>query len=165
MVRPRWLTRNVLAFFLLGLLNNLTFVLNSAGAGDILPDAIAVVYIIQSLPELLVKATAPFWWHRSTYRAKIIFTGCCFAVNMVLVSSNLGLPVPLQLLGVALSDLGGGLGEASVLALSQFYEDPGWQLSAWSSGTGLAGVLGYLLQMYVLPHFGIASRWPRNILE
>ena len=33
--------RNVLAFFLLGLLNNLTFVLNSAGAGD---SALAVDY-------------------------------------------------------------------------------------------------------------------------
>ena len=134
--------RNTIAFFLLGLLNNLTYVVNNADAGAILPGSIAVIYIINTIPELAVKATAPFWWHRASYRAKVIFTGCCFAANLVLVSGGLDLPTWAKLLGVALSDLGGGLGEASVLALSQFYDRPAVMLSAWSSGTGAAGVVG-----------------------
>ena len=154
-VRPH---RNTVAFFFLGLLNNLTYVVNNAGAGDILPDSIAVIYIINTLPELALKATAPFWWHCATYKTKVRITGCCFSINLVLVSAGLGFPVWAQLLGVALSDLGGGLGEASVLALSQFYDRPGVMLSAWSSGTGAAGVVGYLLSMFVLPLLPVAGR-------
>ena len=152
------LSRPVVAFFLLGTLNNLTFVVNNAGAQQILPGNVGVIYIINCLPELLVKATAPFWWHLFTYRAKIVFAGACFAANMLLVNAGLGLPVGMRLLGVALSDLGGGLGEASHLALSQVYTDPRSQLSAWSSGTGAAGVVGYLLSIYVLPHLQTAGR-------
>jgi hypothetical protein len=130
-VRPH---RNTVAFFFLGLLNNLTYVVNNAGAGDILPDSIAVIYIINTLPELALKATAPFWWHCATYKTKVRITGCCFSINLVLVSAGLGFPVWAQLLGVALSDLGGGLGEASVLALSQFYDRPAGQLFTLSLG-------------------------------
>ena len=38
--------RTIAAFFLLGLFNNLTFVINSASAPSILPGAIGIVYII-----------------------------------------------------------------------------------------------------------------------
>jgi hypothetical protein len=79
----------------------------------------------------------------------------------VLVSSGINFPVWLKLFGVALSDCGGGLGEANTLALSQFYDDPSAQLSAWSSGTGAAGVVGYLLAMFVLPHL---PTWGRLLL-
>ena len=57
---------------------------------------------------------------------------------MILVNADLGLPTGWKLLGVALSDLGGGLGEASMLALSQSYSDTRTCLSAWSAGTGAA---------------------------
>ena len=38
--------RTIAAFFLLGLFNNLTFVINSASAPSILPGAVGIVYII-----------------------------------------------------------------------------------------------------------------------
>jgi hypothetical protein len=73
--------------------------------------------------------------------------GVCFGVNMALVHAGLDLPVWVKLLGVALNDFGSGLGEASVLGLSQFYPDSRTLLTAWSSGTGMAGVVGYLISM------------------
>ena len=105
--------RKLAAFFLLGLFNNLTFVVNSASATSILPGAVAVVYIVNCVPELLVKLSAPFWWHWFSYRTKVLFTGCCFLANMILTNPGFGFSTPLQLLGVGLSDLGGGLGEAT----------------------------------------------------
>mmetsp|Transcript_49245 Transcript_49245/g.130424 ORF Transcript_49245/g.130424 Transcript_49245/m.130424 type:complete len:424 (-) Transcript_49245:51-1322(-) len=153
--------RNNVAFFLLGLLNNLPGVINNAGASNILPGAIAVVYIINTSPQLLLKLTAPFWWERLSYRTKITIAGLCFAANLVLVSGGLHLPLGVTLLGVALSDIGSGLGECSVLALSQFYDNPKNKLNAWSSGTGAAGVVGYLLSMFVLPNI---PTWGKLVL-
>jgi hypothetical protein len=45
---------------------------------------------------------------------------------------------PVQLLGVVFSALQGGLGEASCLALSAFYDSRA-SITFWSSGTGFAG--------------------------
>ena len=101
---------------------------------------------------------APFWWQLATYRTKILAAGCCFAANLLLVSAKLGFGVGWQLLGIALSDLGGGLGEASLLAISQAYAEPQTCLSGFSSGTGAAGVLGYLLSMFVLPKLHTHAR-------
>ena len=150
--------RTVVAFFLLGLFNNLTFVINSAAAPAILPGAVGVVYIINCVPGLLVKLTAPFWWHWFSYRTKVLFVGGCFLGNMTLTNPGFAFSTPLQLLGVGIGELGSGLGEATVLALSQFYPSPKHQLSGWSSGTGLAGVFGYLLSMFALP---LLSSWAR----
>ena len=59
-------SKATVAFFLMGTLNNLTFVVNAAGASELLPGQVALVYIINSSPELLVKGTAPLWWHWSS---------------------------------------------------------------------------------------------------
>eukprot|EP00965_Chrysotila_dentata_P086808 2865111-Pleurochrysis_carterae.AAC.1 len=91
-----------------------------------------------------------------------------FLVALLLVSlqapvgRHTNVPIALRLAGVGLGDFGSGLGEASALALSQFYPDPRRTLSAWSCGTGLAGVLGYLVAQYVMPQLmpgGFAGRF------
>lgn len=51
--------------------------------------------------------------------------------------------VPLALLGVALGSFQFGLGESSFLALTSFFEPSRQALSAWSSGTGFAGIFGF----------------------
>ena len=61
---------------------------------------------------------------------------------LALVTVGYGGSTPVQLLGVCLAALQGGLGEASFLALSSFYDTPR-ALTAWSSGTGFAGIFGY----------------------
>lgn len=53
-------------------------------------------------------------------------------------------PPDAQLAGVAVVALQGGLGEATVLALCARYPPTAAALTAWSSGTGAAGVFGYL---------------------
>lgn len=59
-----------------------------------------------------------------------------------LVTVGYGRSTAVQLMGVCFSSLQGGLGEASFLALASFYDTPR-ALTAWSSGTGFAGIFGY----------------------
>lgn len=45
---------------------------------------------------------------------------------------------------MALCSLQGGLGESTILALSSRYTNARASLTAWASGTGFAGVFGYV---------------------
>ena len=132
----------------MGFLTNVTYVVNNAGAGDIAPGNYALIYACGVLPSVLIKLSAPYWFHRVPYRARIAIAGACAALNFVLVMY--GPTVGVQLLGVALASVQGGIGEATGLALSQFYREPKRCLVMWSSGTGFAGPGGYLISNYVL---------------
>ena len=114
--------RNVVGFWLMGFFTNVTYVVNNAGAGDIVPGNYALIYVCGVLPSFLIKLTAPYWFHRVPYRVRILIAGVCAALNFVLVMYG---PTPgVQLLGVALAAVQGGIGEATGLALSQFYREP-----------------------------------------
>lgn len=55
----------------------------------------------------------------------------------------------MELFGVALGSLGGGMGEASLLALAgKLDDDHGGLITAFSSGTGLAGVFGFAWHVF-----------------
>lgn len=62
-----------------------------------------------------------------------------------------------QLIGVGCSALQGGIGEASFLALASFYDTP-MALSAWSSGTGFAGIFGYAWVFFLKDALGFSNR-------
>lgn len=53
--------RNSVAFFLLGLINNSSYVIMMAFAKDIMPAAVGWVYLVNVLPALVVKLSAPYW--------------------------------------------------------------------------------------------------------
>ncbi len=140
--------RNVLGFWLLGFFNNVAYVVNNAGAGDIVPGDYGLIYVCGVLPSFLIKLTAPYWFHFVPYRVRVAVSGGCVALNFVLVMY--GPSVEAKLLGVALGAVQSGLGEATLLAMSQFYAEPKRCLVMWSSGTGFAGPGGYILSLYVL---------------
>lgn len=132
----------------MGFLNNVTYVVNNAGAGDIVPGNYALIYVFGVLPSFLIKLTAPYWFHRVPYRVRIAIAGVCAALNFVLVMYG---PSPaIQLIGVALAAVQGGIGEATCLAMSQFYHEPKRLIVMWSSGTGFAGPGGYMISLYLL---------------
>ena len=66
----------------------------------------------------------------------------CEAVISISISTELSMTtsegVLVQLFGVVLGSLQGGLGEASCLAMAAFY-DSRRVITFWSSGTGFAG--------------------------
>ncbi|KAI9907858.1 hypothetical protein PsorP6_003206 [Peronosclerospora sorghi] len=106
--------RNVLAFWMLGFINNIGYVVMIAGAQEIAAGGVGLVYFFDIFPALLVKLSGPYWFHFVSYHQRVAFSG-----------------------------LQSGMMEASFLAMSSFYQSPLQCLTCWSSGTGLAGVGGY----------------------
>eukprot|EP00771_Trimastix_marina_P001332 gnl/Trimastix_PCT/2399.p1 GENE.gnl/Trimastix_PCT/2399~~gnl/Trimastix_PCT/2399.p1 ORF type:complete len:490 (-),score=125.45 gnl/Trimastix_PCT/2399:26-1423(-) len=136
----RW--RNLISFFICGLVNNFGYVVMLSAAKDLLKGKAptAVVLLCDILPTLLIKITAPFFMHRIPYWIRIIFCVLCQLASFQLVAwcNSVGL----RLIGVVLASIAAGLGEITFLAITSYYHRN--TISAWSSGTGGAGLAGSL---------------------
>jgi battenin len=185
------------AFWIMGVLNNIPFVIMLAGAKDISEGGTALVFIANTLPGLLCKLSSPYWFDRVSYKNRIKAGSILMTSSFLVVSlfsyldeknlldaddDGLGFCVWMQLLGVALGSAQGSLGEASLLALcgradsmlkqSTYTRASGnnesehvgevedelilkdtksISIAAFSSGTGLAGVLGFAY-VYICTH-------------
>lgn len=189
------------AFWIMGVLNNIPFVIMLAGAKDISEGGTALVFIANTLPGLLCKLSSPYWFDRVSYKNRIKAGSILMTSSFLVVSffsyldeknlldadddddDGLGFCVWMQLLGVALGSAQGSLGEASLLALSGRADSMRKQstdtrtsgnnesehvdeiedelilledtksisIAAFSSGTGLAGVLGFAY-VYICTH-------------
>ena len=136
--------REFVAFFIIGIINNSTYVIMNAGAKEIAPSAVGFVYVCNVLPSFLTKLTGPYWFHMVTYKKRFQVAAICMIVAFSLVAvGQLLNSTFLQFFGIGLVSFQAGLGEASILALSAFYEEPRAVLTGWSSGTGVAGIFGY----------------------
>ena len=139
-----YLTREFITFFLIGILNNSTYVIMNAGAKEIAPSAVGFVYVCNVAPSFITKLTGPYWFHKVSYKKRFQIAAICMIIAFLIVA--LGQVVNskiLQFLGIAIISFQSGLGEASFLALSAFYNDSRLVLTGWSSGTGIAGIFGY----------------------
>ncbi|CAM9788942.1 unnamed protein product [Pylaiella littoralis] len=147
--------RNDSAFWLLGLINNSSYVIMMAVAKEIAPGAVGIVFLADVAPTLLIKVTAPYWFHLVPYSVRV--WACTVLLVLSLVTVGYGGSTGVQLLGVCFSSLQGGLGEASFLALASYYDTPR-ALTAWSSGTGFAGIFGYAWVFVLNLLFGLSFR-------
>mmetsp|Transcript_946 Transcript_946/g.944 ORF Transcript_946/g.944 Transcript_946/m.944 type:complete len:404 (+) Transcript_946:139-1350(+) len=135
--------QDIFGFFLAGLLNNMAFVIMIAGAKNIAPSLVGVVYVCNIVPSFIVKSSGPYWFHYFQYKLRILIASILFATSFLVVAIGLMSDmVWLMLLGVTIGSAASGFGESSFLALTAFY-DSRTALTAWSSGTGFAGILGY----------------------
>lgn len=82
----------------------------------------------------------PHRFHRVSYGTRMIAAFLLMVLSFSTVA--FGAKTWIQLIGVAFCSLQGGLGEASCLALASLYNTPR-AVTAWSSGTGFAGIFGY----------------------
>jgi battenin len=145
-----------LAFFTVGILNNASYVIMLASAKSISEGGVAAVYISCVLPSLLIKLTAPYWFDRINYKVRMaiatVFMAIAFVVTAWFTRSNFNnerasLRLAGELMGVALISCQCGIGEASLLALAGKTDGTtrnAKALTAFSSGTGLAGIVGYM---------------------
>eukprot|EP00299_Pterocystis_sp_00344_P008314 c3099_g1_i1.p1 GENE.c3099_g1_i1~~c3099_g1_i1.p1 ORF type:complete len:426 (-),score=66.65 c3099_g1_i1:23-1276(-) len=134
--------RNLLAFWLLGLMNNASYVIMNAGATEIASGATGLVYLANIVPSFIIKVSAPYWFHLAPYKFRILASSFLMSASFLTVAFGKSLEV--QLLGVCFAAAQSGLGEATLLALATQYTNSKSMLTAWSSGTGMAGVFGYL---------------------
>ncbi|KAM3821605.1 battenin [Vipera latastei] len=165
--------RNNAGFWLLGLCNNFAYVVMLSAAHDILshqkvpehngtgptPPSVfpentttntsgydcntistGAVLLADILPTLFIKFSAPFCIHLFPYglRVAICVTSAWGSFLLVAFSTS----TTQSLLGVVLASISSGLGEITFLALTSFFNSA--VVSAWSSGTGGAGLIGAL---------------------
>ncbi len=60
--------RNLVAFWLLGLGNNLPYVILLAGATEISAGGVGLVFLADIAPTFVVKLTAPYWYDGEGWR-------------------------------------------------------------------------------------------------
>lgn len=96
-------SRCLAGFWLLGCLNNASYVIMIAGANDISPEAVGSVYLCAILPALAVKLAAPHFFHRVSYGRRVQAAALLMAASFTLV--GLGRGQGAQLAGVALASL------------------------------------------------------------
>jgi battenin len=154
-----------IAFWALGLLNNASYVIMLASAKDISEGGTALVFLANVIPGLSIKLSAPYWFDRISYDARIamatLFMAGSFLTVAIFQTSTSSLSLCFQLLGVALASAQCGLGEASLLALAGACDAPRPEpacLTCFSSGTGLAGVFGFFYVFLLNDLFGISLR-------
>uniref|UniRef100_A0A7S2SJG6 Battenin n=2 Tax=Mucochytrium quahogii TaxID=96639 RepID=A0A7S2SJG6_9STRA len=138
-----WL-RNVIGFWIMGLLNNSIYVVMNAGAKSISAGGVGLVYAVNIAPALIIKGTLPYWYHLMSYDTRMIIVAVLNVCCLLLVGVSTDMTV--QLIGVALGAFASALGEASFLAYSVHFESRS-VITAWSSGTGMAGIFGYAWNM------------------
>ena len=159
-------------FWLLGLLNNSSYVIMLACAKSISEGGTALVFLANVLPSLGIKASAPYWFDHVSYDKRLRLSTICMMLSFFLVaigshrssasdssSGSLGL----ELFGVAFGSTQSGLGEASLLALAGITDggnpksgSKGQCLTSYSSGTGMAGVFGFFWKWFFNDWLGLA---------
>jgi battenin len=77
---------NVLAFFLAGIFNNSSYVIMNAGAKNIAPSMVGIVYVCNVLPAFLTKLTGPYWFHHFTYKTRLTMISVSMALSFILVA-------------------------------------------------------------------------------
>ncbi|CAF1425078.1 unnamed protein product [Rotaria sp. Silwood1] len=92
------------------------------------------------LPELIIKLIAPFFMHKISYNIRFVFIVLFAASALIIVGTSK--VIALSLFGVVCASISAGVGEVTMLQLTSFYAKH--TVSAWSSGTGAAGLFGAL---------------------
>ena len=150
----KYLTREFLAFWLLGVFNNGTYVILNAGAKSIAPEDVGTVYICNVIPAFIAQLTGPYWFHLVPYKHRWKLVALCMSFGFLLVAYGQVVDnLIMQFIGIAICSFQSGYGEASMLSFSAFYDDPRLVLTGWSSGTGMAGIVGYAWVAAL--HFGL----------
>jgi battenin len=137
---PEYNIRNVIGFFLLGLINNFNYVVFLSAAEHMIPTCTGCVLLADVVPALLVGLTAPFYMHWIPYNVRMVVI-----VTFSLISFQLVAwfdQVWIKTIGIAFGAVACGFGEITFLAMSSYYHKD--VLVAWGSGTGLAGIFGSL---------------------
>ncbi len=132
-------------FFLMGLLNNVTYVIMIAGSPEIAAESIGLVYFLAVAPAIVVKVSSQFWFDKVSYWWRLMV---CVPILMALAFSSVAFaPFEIKLLGVGACAVQSALGEASCLALTSRFPSSERRvlITAWSSGTGIAGIAGYVI--------------------
>ena len=165
--------RTAIAFWLLGLINNVLYVIILSAALDLVGPSIpkSLVLLFDVVPSFLLKLTAPYYIHVVPYRIRVLLLvvlSTCGMLVIALTPSSLGAhpgketetpeqrEILIKMSGVVLASLSSGLGELSFLGLTSYYGPT--SLAAWGSGTGGAGLIGAGAYLLATTGLGLSVR-------
>ena len=155
-----YLTKEFISFWLAGVLNNATYVVMNAGAKEIAPTAVGYVYVCNVLPSFLVQLTGPYWYHYISYTNRMKMVATCMCISFIAVAfGQIYNNLYLQFFGIAITSFQSGFGEVSFLSFSAFYPNSRLVLTGWSSGTGMAGIVGYAWVSILMYQFQLSFYW------
>ncbi|KHN93722.1 protein btn1 [Metarhizium album ARSEF 1941] len=152
-------TKVLVAFWLLGLINNVLYVIILSAAQDLVGSSIpkGVVLLADVMPSFFTKLTAPYFIHHVPYRVRVLVFIALSAVGMLMVAlTPPSGSVSIKMLGVVMASLSSGGGELSFLGLSHYYGQI--SLVGWGSGTGAAGLVGAGLYVALTEWWGFSVR-------
>ncbi|VDK46294.1 unnamed protein product [Anisakis simplex] len=157
--------KTLIGFWIFGLCNNYAYVIMLSAAEDILnkqehvnttravdtcedsltsrhctPLSTGTVLLADVLPTLFVKLTFPLFMQRIPFGIRHMAICLIQAASFIIVAFSVD--VTMSLFGVAVASFGSGLGEITYLSFTPFFGRN--TISAWSSGTGGAGIIGAL---------------------
>ncbi|XP_062581936.1 battenin-like [Saccostrea cucullata] len=160
--------RNLAGFWTLGLCNNFAYVIMLSAAHDILKDqeektqkdenitttptstnvtylecneiSTGAILLADIIPTLVIKLTAPFFILHISYKVRVLACVLFSLASFLIVSFSTG--IWMSILGVVCASISGGLGETTYFGFSSYFEKN--VISAYSSGTGGAGIFGAL---------------------
>ncbi|KAF9915452.1 battenin CLN3 protein [Lobosporangium transversale] len=143
-------------------INNLIYVVILSAAVDLVGAEVpkGVVLLADIIPSLLVKMVAPYFIHKVSYPLRVVFCASLSFLAVVIIA--LSDTISGRMLGVTMASLSSGLGELTFLMLTSFYRLQ--MVSAWSSGTGGAGLLGAFLFLLLTSWIGLSIRRTLGII-
>ena len=147
--QTRELKRNLIAFWIIGLCNNLVYVVMVKAALDSPGRPTSFILFAAILPAILVKLAAPFFMQKVNYHIRLAFVILCITASLLIFAFSGEYYV--SFLAVAIASLCSGLGEITFLGLLSHFKRS--TVSAWSSGTGMSGIIGSVA-ILVLHHHG-----------
>ncbi|CAL6018977.1 CLN3_protein [Hexamita inflata] len=130
---------NIACFILFGWANNLGYHMMLSAAKDMMAGKAptSTVLFCDVLPSFLVKLTFPFVAERIPYIWKVLMITIFGLIGFTCASFSMA-NIGVGLFGVVINSLSGGLGEVTFFAYSSKFSRS--TVSAWSIGTGLAGI-------------------------
>ena len=137
-------------FWLLGLFNNLLFILILSSSESLYKNHISIVSLCAILPGFICKISTPFWikYDFLKYNYRIYLVVVSYLLSYIFVS--LLHEKNFMIIGIILSSLASALGETIFIPIAGIISNN--SLSYWSSGSGFAGLIGsgyYLLMTKV----------------
>ncbi|RZC35719.1 CLN3 domain containing protein [Asbolus verrucosus] len=145
--------RALISYWVLGLCNNYGYVVMLTAANDLIGEteerkknverncsymSTGAILLADIIPSLLAKLIAPFLPFFVKVRIALCVGLCAASFILVACGENM----PTLITGIVATSMSSGLGEVTCLQYSSFFDKN--VVSAWSSGTGGAGVIGAL---------------------
>ncbi|GKT66176.1 protein BTN1 [Colletotrichum tofieldiae] len=152
-------TQVVVAFWLLGLINNVLYVIILSAAQDLVGSSVpkGVVLLADVLPSFFTKLVAPYYIHRVPYSLRVLVLIALSCSGMLLVAlTPPSKSVVVKMVGVVIASISSGGGELSFLGLTHYYGP--MSLAGWGSGTGAAGLVGAGLYVVMTDWWGFSVR-------